>query len=802
MKKMTQIKQIKQTTKNKIQHLPPPNRLSISRLSLSTLALALATQNLHAQDATFSSAMLENIALTHLRNTAITDSILDSMTRKSFHSNYGKKTAVGELKEAEESIRNRDYDYEAIEVYVASKVAKEKIEITKLESKLESLNAQHDDLREKGTKDAIEAEKDKQKEALIQKAKTLAEQKAKTALQSKIQAHEREKQRLTRLETEAKNKAQAKLQAQEKEQIATKNKQRDSELSEQNALASKLQNQISQSKSHKANLAKTLEQESARINAEIRQLQKDYEADAQIKNLTPTQKTTQKERQRDIASLDAKLKNLNTKTKQESQNQDALIANSEKELLKVNAKQKEIKSAYERDIDTIKERTKQEYQAQASEIAKQHYLAPLDTKAELESLRAEHTQIEVAKAQNTEIKLTPNVINAIQARLKQFYAQPNAGKNPEIAQTKNQIEQAKSKLKEKEAFFTAQAKLEQDKKKQLELDSVRVDLSEVNKIRLKGVDLDKQEWTNQQILDALDRVFIPYYGDKKQHFFIAPYATHTYLNAKAKAQGHDIGGGFLAGIERNLGPLSGRFGAYIGYDFSYLSTSTRSATDDINVARQNHGINGGLTYFKPFATHGTNEWFIKTTLRGGGRFVDLRASYERATQKPQPDMLSAWNVGLDIKAGKKFYSVKRNSYFSPEFGISYDMLQTLKWNAISGGGTATNPTYNAKEVKSNIFHLPQAMVQIHYHKALRNTFRFSATLGAVYNMLYNPSIFYLNDNGEQAKGRLNLSAVYGMADINLHWALKGNTELALGYTGAYFSSAISSALMLKVSKWF
>ena len=798
MKQMKQIKQITKNTSN-TQNLAPISKLNLSTLS-TALALALATQNAQAQDTTFSSAMLENIALTHLRNTAITDSMLDSMTRKSFHSNYGKKTAVGELKEAEESIRNRDYDYEAIEVYVASKVAKEKIEITKLESKLESLNAQHNDLREKDIQVAIEAEKDKQKEVLIQKAKILAEQKAKTALQSKIQAHEREKQRLARLETEAKNKAQAKLQAQEREQIATKNKQRDSQIAEQNALASKLQNQITQSKSHKANLAKTLEQESARINAEIRQLQKDYQADAQIKNLTPTQKATQKERQRDIASLDAKLKNLNTKTKQESQNQDALIANSEKELLKVNAKQKEIKSAYERDIDTIKERTKQEYQAQASEIAKQHYLAPLDTKAELESLRAEHTQIEVAKAQNTEIKLTQNVISAIQTRLRQFYTQPNAGKNPEIAQTKNQIEQAKSKLKEKEAFFTAQAKLEQDKKKQLELDSVRVDLSEVNKIRLKGVDLDKQEWTNQQILDALDRVFIPYYGDKKQHFFITPYATHTYLNTKVK--GHDIGGGILAGIERNLGPLSGRFGAYIGYDFSYLATSIPSATDDIGAKNQNHGINGGLTYFKPFATHGTNEWFIKTTLRGGGRFLDSSASYERATQKPQPDMLSAWNVGLDIRAGKKFYSVKRNSYFSPEFGISYDMLQTLKWNAISGGGSPQTTTYDTKEVKSNIFHLPQARVQIHYHKALRNTFRFSSTLGVVYNMLYNPTVSYLNHNGEQAKGRLYLSPVYGVADINLHWALRGNTELTLGYTGAYFSSAISSALMLKVSKWF
>ena len=69
-------------------------------------------------------------------------------------------------------------------------------------------------------------------------------------------------------------------------------------------------------------------------------------------------------------------------------------------------------------------------------------------------------------------------------------------------------------------------------------------------------------------------------------------------------------------------------------------------------------------------------------------------------------------------------------------------------------------------------------------------------------MLYNPTVSYLNHNGEQAKGRLYLSPVYGVADINLHWALRDNTELTLGYTGAYFSSAISSALILKVSKWF
>ena len=174
--------------------------------------------------------MLKATTFNYLQHNALIDSILDSMTRKNFHSNYGKKTSVRELKESEENIRNRDYDYAAIDLYVANKVIKERLEIDKLEKKLESLNTQHNDLREKDTQAAIEAEKDKQKEILIQKAKVLAEQKAKTALQSKIQAHERERQRLARLETDAKNKALAKLQAQEKEQttkqhnnITTKN---------------------------------------------------------------------------------------------------------------------------------------------------------------------------------------------------------------------------------------------------------------------------------------------------------------------------------------------------------------------------------------------------------------------------------------------------------------------------------------------------------------------------------------------------------------------------------------------------
>lgn len=757
--------------------------------------LALGSQSAFADSSdNFSGAMLKSTALNYLQHNAIIDSILDSMTRKNFHSNYGQKTSIRGLKEEEESIKNRDYDYEAIDLYVSAKVAKERFEIDKLEKKVESLNVQHNDLREKDTQAALEAEKDKQKEILIQKAKVLAEQKAKSALQSKIQAHQREKQRLARLETESKNKALAKIQAQEKEQIATKNKQRDNELSEQNSLASKLQNQISQAKSHKANLARTLEQESTKINAEIRQLQKDYEADAQIKNLTPTQKAKQKERQRDIASLDSRLKNLTTKTKQESQNQDLLIANNEKELAKVNAKQKEIKSAYERDIAGIKEQNKQEYQAQVTQIAKQYYLEPLDTQAELESLRKEHTQIEVTKAQNTEIKLTQATITVITTRLKAMYQQPNVGKNPEITQTKHQIEQAQKRLKEKEEYFVIQAKKEQDRKKQIELDSVRVDLSEINKIRLKGVDLDKKDWTNQQILDALDRIFIPYQGEKNKQYFVVPYFVHHHLTDKSDVGGSQMGGGILAGIGRNLGALSGRFGAYIGYEFGYLDNTTQRV---INMKAENHHIVGGLTYFKPFATSGTNEWFLKTALRGGGIFVD--------TTNILVDMMSAWNAGLDIRAGKKFYSVKRNSFFSPEFGLSYDVLQTMKLDSSrvnnrstnAGGGTVEG----AGALKEQMFHFPQARVQIHYHKALTNRFKFSTTIGGVYNILNTHSVS-LPSYDRVISGNISLPAFYGIADVNAHWALRRNTELNLSYTGAYFSVAVSSALSFKITKWF
>lgn len=797
-----------ESTKNQLRRITMPTTQKTQKqkfLQLSVVAtLALSSQSLQAaDDLTFSRAMLQNVALTHLRNSAIADSILDSMTRKSFHSNYGQKTAVGELKEAEETIRNRDYDYEAIEIYVAGKVAKEKAQIAKLEEKVQALTEQHNALQEKATQVAIEEEKAKQKAILIEKAKVIAEQKAKSALQAKIQAHQREKARLAREESLAKSKAQAKIQAQEREQIANRNRQRDTQLNEQVAQAKQLQVKIAQAKQTKANLARTLEQERARIDSQVRQLQKEYEEDTQIKNPTSMQKSRQKERQREIANLNTKLKDLSAKTKQDSQSQDIIITNNERELAKVDASQKEIKSAYERDIASIKEQNKQEYQAQLKEIAKQYYLEPLDTKAELESLRQEHTQIEVAKAQNTEIKLPQASISAIQTRIKALYQQPNQGKNPEITQTKNQIAEAQKRLEEKAAYFTAQAKLEQDRQKQLELDSVRVDLSEVNKIRLKGVDLDKQDWTNQQILDALDRIFIPYYGDKKQHFFLVPYALHSYLNEKSSIKGDDIGGGVLLGIERNLGPLAGRIGGYVGYEFGYLNTTVEGGVSNVDTSIYNHGVNGGLTYFKPFATSGTNEWFFKTSLRGGGRFmtynnVNIYGNTTTNLGSAKPDMIKAWNVGIDMRAGKKFYSVKRNSYFSPEFGISYDMLQTLKWDSVSVNG-------NKESIKEHFFHLPQARVQIHYQKAFRNTFKFSATLGGVYNILNTPSVSYYIDSNSTttptSKG-VDLPAVYGVADLNAHWALKSNTEITFGYTGAYFSTAVSSAVFLKIAKWF
>lgn len=797
-----------ESTRNQLRRITMPTTQKTQKqkfLQLSVVAtLALSSQSLQAaDDLTFSRAMLQNVALTHLRNSAIADSILDSMTRKSFHSNYGQKTAVGELKEAEETIRNRDYDYEAIEIYVAGKVAKEKAQIAKLEEKVQALTEQHNALQEKATQAAIEEEKAKQKAILIEKAKVIAEQKAKSALQAKIQAHQREKARLAREESLAKNKAQAKIQAQEREQIATRNRQRDTQLNEQVAQAKQLQAKIAQAKQAKANLARTLEQERARIDSQVRQLQKEYEEDTQIKNPTSMQKSRQKERQREIANLNTKLKDLSAKTKQDSQSQDIIITNNERELAKVDVSQKEIKSAYERDIAGIKEQNKQEYQAQLKEIAKQYYLEPLDTKAELESLRQEHTQIEVAKAQNTEIKLPQASISAIQTRIKALYQQPNQGKNPEIAQTKNQIAEAQKKLEEKAAYFTAQAKLEQDRQKQLELDSVRVDLSEVNKIRLKGVDLDKQDWTNQQILDALDRIFIPYYGDKKQHFFLVPYALHSYLNEKSSIKGDDIGGGVLLGIERNLGPLAGRIGGYVGYEFGYLNTTVEGGVSNVDTSIHNHGVNGGLTYFKPFATSGTNEWFFKTSLRGGGRFmtynnVNVYGNITTTLGSAKPNMIKAWNVGIDMRAGKKFYSVRRNSYFSPEFGISYDMLQTLKWDSVSVNG-------NKESIKEHSFHLPQARVQIHYQKAFRNTFKFSATLGGVYNILNTPSVSYYIDSNSTttptSKG-VDLPAIYGVADLNAHWALKSNTEITFGYTGAYFSTAVSSAVFLKIAKWF
>ena len=340
-------------------------------------------------------------------------------------------------------------------------------------------------------------------------------------------------------------------------------------------------------------------------------------------------------------------------------------------------------------------------------------------------------------------------------------------------------------------FTTRSSKYsKQQKRDQKQLDKTRDKLAKNTLRQSKGVNLTKS-YNTYELIDQLDRMFISYERERNTRAFILPYGAHsTTLGDSTNTT--EWAGGAIVGIQKNL-QGKGVFGGYLGYEFSNLDNKLTAT----NINIQTNSLQVGANLFKtyPFSSKPA-EWYVKSSLHGSLEMPHLSFIALGATQNFKP---LAYSLGADIRGGITHFFVRKNSYISPEIGLSYDMLSLDGFRIES-----TNESYGR-----HFWHFPQLMASVKYYKSWKNTFKTSATIGAKYNILHNLNKASFSYAGNDDTAVIPLPPLYANLDLSAIWVLKKNSELSLNYTGVFFagfssqaSSGVSTAFSLRFAHWF
>ncbi|RDU52111.1 autotransporter outer membrane beta-barrel domain-containing protein [Helicobacter sp. MIT 01-3238] len=353
----------------------------------------------------------------------------------------------------------------------------------------------------------------------------------------------------------------------------------------------------------------------------------------------------------------------------------------------------------------------------------------------------------------------------------------------------------------------------QTRKNQAKIDKMRDKLAKLTLEQSKGQNLDKG-YNNFEVIDQLDVMFIPYTGRRDWRVFALPYAVHSFVDMGAKSSAIEYAGGALVGLQRNL-KANGIVGAYMGYEFSHADTTLAGAPATV----QTNSIQAGLNYFKTFAiTSKIWEGFIKATIRGGADLPQFRFEAGGKTNKIDSDSKNSsvplmYSIGAEVRGGFTFYYFKRNSYLSPEVGLSYDMLSAFAMKFAKpitrlDSGVDIMPLGADEYYKSIYWHLPQISVALRYHKMWGNTFRTNLKVGVKYNIINKQtSSFMIGKPDFSDTGIITLPAVYGNLALDFIWMIKKNHELSLGYDGLFYASTFAKeknaqGQSVKTDDWF
>lgn len=331
----------------------------------------------------------------------------------------------------------------------------------------------------------------------------------------------------------------------------------------------------------------------------------------------------------------------------------------------------------------------------------------------------------------------------------------------------------------------------QQKRDQKQLDKMRDKLAKNTLRQSKGVNLTKG-YNTYELIDQLDRMFISYERERNTRAFILPYGAHSTTLGDSTSATTEWAGGAIVGIQKNL-QGKGVFGGYLGYEFSNLDNKLTAT----NINIQTNSLQVGANLFKtyPFSSKPA-EWYVKSSLHTSLEMPHLSFIALGATQNFKP---LAYSLGADVRGGITHFFVRKNSYISPEIGLSYDMLSLDGFRIES-----TNESYGR-----HFWHFPQLMASVKYYKSWKNTFKTSATIGAKYNILHNLNKASFSYAGNDDTAVIPLPPLYANLDLSAIWVLQKNSELSLNYTGVFFagfssqaSSGVSTAFSLRFAHWF
>ena len=366
-----------------------------------------------------------------------------------------------------------------------------------------------------------------------------------------------------------------------------------------------------------------------------------------------------------------------------------------------------------------------------------------------------------------------------------------------------------SRLTNRSSKFAKQTRKNQEK-----IDKMRDKLAKLTLEQSKGQNLDKS-YNNFEVIDQLDVMFIPYTGRRNWRVFALPYAVHSFVDMGAKSSAIEYAGGALVGLQRNLKANNGIIGAYMGYEFSHADTTLAGAPATV----QTNSIQAGLNYFKTFAvTSKIWEGFIKATIRGGADLPQFRFEAGGKTNKIDSNSSASsvplmYSVGAEVRGGFTFYYFKRNSYLSPEVGLSYDILSAFAMKFAKpitrlDSGVDIMPLGANEYYKPIYWNLPQISAAVRYHKMWGNTFRTNLKLGVKYNIVNKQtSSFMIGKPDFSDTGIITLPAVYGNLALDFIWMIKKNHELSFGYDGLFYASTFAKeknaqGQSVKTDDWF
>ncbi len=296
-----------------------------------------------------------------------------------------------------------------------------------------------------------------------------------------------------------------------------------------------------------------------------------------------------------------------------------------------------------------------------------------------------------------------------------------------------------------------------------------------------------QTWSDEDLIQELDDIFIANKSGGEYYTFIAPYFSYD----SSDIGGGDIKGhtrGFLAGIQTPLDNNAGIVGAFFGYERTDKGLSSASFNGDLDFNDTSFLM--GVSYYNVFYRKGLVEYYLSGNAKLDRSESKINRGYEGGEAKAKPKSIG---YGIESKVGANIYNIYDNSVLSPEIGLVYQ------------GVSMENYTLDYGNIQEHYFtedtNFVDMIAALRWQRAANPMVKYNVSLGAYWNLYEGGKVrgiaagFPLNEE-------VRTSDYFAFTNIGITYAILKNAELSFNYNGILGDKTQSHTGYMRLGIWW